>query len=314
MRVPSPMSASARHTTHSPLTRQLSVPSEGATPYHTNSATARRRRTESASFDINNIVIPMSVAASTRPERLQYKEILTPSWRVVHITPLSGCEEAPEELEDLSDAAFCALHTACEETERLRWVSSPSAALQRRGSRSHRSSDGCITPQPPGGAPHLTPQPPSPDSWYPLPDFLFPPSPLSPDTLSAPPTPASRDDPWLPSEETRSTVSESEPEPAVVQPWERRYFPLPYNPKTEGDGPWDPRDRGGPRPPRRASCSSKTAKEADGPPSSQPAPDPPPNRGPCTDRGAGGVKINQRELTGTQKKRLFGLKREESAV
>ena len=37
----------------------------------------RRRRGES-SFDINNIVIPMSVAATTRVEKLQYKEILTP--------------------------------------------------------------------------------------------------------------------------------------------------------------------------------------------------------------------------------------------
>lgn len=39
----------------------------------------RRRRGES-SFDINNIVIPMSVAATTRVEKLQYKEILTPRY------------------------------------------------------------------------------------------------------------------------------------------------------------------------------------------------------------------------------------------
>ena len=37
----------------------------------------RRRRGESA-YDINNIVIPYSMAASTRVEKLQYKEILTP--------------------------------------------------------------------------------------------------------------------------------------------------------------------------------------------------------------------------------------------
>lgn len=30
------------------------------------------------SYDIDNIVIPYSVAASTRVEKLQYKEILTP--------------------------------------------------------------------------------------------------------------------------------------------------------------------------------------------------------------------------------------------
>ncbi|XP_013394790.1 KAT8 regulatory NSL complex subunit 1 isoform X3 [Lingula anatina] len=40
----------------------------------------RKRRGESA-FDINNIVIPYSMAASTRVEKLKYKEILTPSWR-----------------------------------------------------------------------------------------------------------------------------------------------------------------------------------------------------------------------------------------
>ena len=39
----------------------------------------RRRRGESA-FDINNIVIPYSMAASTRVEKLQYKEILTPKY------------------------------------------------------------------------------------------------------------------------------------------------------------------------------------------------------------------------------------------
>lgn len=37
----------------------------------------KRRRGESA-YDINNIVIPYSMAASTRVEKLQYKEIITP--------------------------------------------------------------------------------------------------------------------------------------------------------------------------------------------------------------------------------------------
>lgn len=36
------------------------------------------RRNRVNSYDIDNIVIPYSVAASTRVERLQYKEILTP--------------------------------------------------------------------------------------------------------------------------------------------------------------------------------------------------------------------------------------------
>ena len=39
----------------------------------------KKRRGESA-YDINNIVIPYSMAAATRVERLQYKEIITPRY------------------------------------------------------------------------------------------------------------------------------------------------------------------------------------------------------------------------------------------
>lgn len=41
-----------------------------------------RKKRETA-FDIDNIVIPYSIAASTRVEKLKYKEILTPTWRMV---------------------------------------------------------------------------------------------------------------------------------------------------------------------------------------------------------------------------------------
>ena len=36
-----------------------------------------------SSYDIDHIVIPMSMAATTRVEKLKYKEIITPSWREV---------------------------------------------------------------------------------------------------------------------------------------------------------------------------------------------------------------------------------------
>ncbi|OCT62246.1 KAT8 regulatory NSL complex subunit 1 isoform X2 [Xenopus laevis] len=249
-----------------PLIRQLSASSEGPISSYSASAVSRRRRTES-SYDINNIVIPMSVAATTRVEKLQYKEILTPSWRVVHITPVTpNNEEDPEELEDLSDAAFSSLHAVCEEQERLRWQSS--VPPQRRGSRTHRTSESSVTPS--AGPRPLTPQPSSPDtgSWQALPDF----SPLSPDVLSAPPTPTSRETSRLLSEETHSSVSDSGREEMAVQPWERRNFPLSYSPKRELAGPCEPTDWGGPRPPRRPSCSSRTAKDPDDPPSSPPCP------------------------------------------
>ncbi|MBN3308817.1 KANL1 protein, partial [Amia calva] len=127
---------------HSPLMRQLSTSSESSTPFALNSQSAsgtpqpvRRRRGES-SFDINNIVIPMSVAATTRVEKLQYKEILTPSWREVDICAQPIAEEDDVmEIEDLSDAAFAQLHLKCEDLERSRWTWTASAPAKRRGSR-----------------------------------------------------------------------------------------------------------------------------------------------------------------------------------
>ncbi|NXU41429.1 KANL1 protein, partial [Drymodes brunneopygia] len=151
---PSYLSAAVSPSPHSPIARQLSTSSEGSAPASSTpqgtSGTAvtlspssrgsllqqpRRRRGES-SFDINNIVIPMSVAATTRVEKLQYKEILTPSWREVDISALKGSpEEDNEEVEDLSDSAFAARHGKCEEMERARWLWSTSVPPQRRGSR-----------------------------------------------------------------------------------------------------------------------------------------------------------------------------------
>uniref|UniRef100_A0A7N5KBQ6 KAT8 regulatory NSL complex subunit 1 n=1 Tax=Ailuropoda melanoleuca TaxID=9646 RepID=A0A7N5KBQ6_AILME len=161
--------AAAQHPPHSPLVRQLSTSSDTSAPTSSSpqvtastSQPVRRRRGES-SFDINNIVIPMSVAATTRVEKLQYKEILTPSWREVDLRSLKGSpDEENEEVEDLSDAAFAALHAKCEEMERARWLWTTSVPPQRRGSRSYRSSDGRTTPQL-GSANPSTPQPASPD-------------------------------------------------------------------------------------------------------------------------------------------------------
>ena len=41
----------------------------------------------SNSYDIDNIVIPHSMAASTCVEKLEYKEIPTPKWRIVSHLP-----------------------------------------------------------------------------------------------------------------------------------------------------------------------------------------------------------------------------------
>lgn len=44
-------------------------------------------------------------------------------------------EAAVLQIEDLSDAAFAALHAKCEEMERARWLWTTSVPPQRRGSR-----------------------------------------------------------------------------------------------------------------------------------------------------------------------------------
>lgn len=69
-------------------------------------ATLRKRRGESA-FDINNIVIPYSMAASTRVEKLQYKEIVTPKWR--KIVPESPVSEDQAEVESLASSTNSSL-------------------------------------------------------------------------------------------------------------------------------------------------------------------------------------------------------------
>ncbi|XP_052053191.1 KAT8 regulatory NSL complex subunit 1 isoform X4 [Apodemus sylvaticus] len=268
------------HPPHSPLVRQLSTSSDTSTPTSSSSQVAastsqpvRRRRGES-SFDINNIVIPMSVAATTRVEKLQYKEILTPSWREVDPQSLKGSpDEENEEIEDLSDAAFAALHAKCEEMERARWLWTTSVPPQRRGSRSYRSSDGRTTPQL-GSANPSTPQPASPDvsSSHSLSEFSHgqsPRSPISPELHSAPLTPVARDSlRHLASEDTRCSTPELGLDEQSVQPWERRTFPLAYSPQAECDEQLDAQDTAA-RCTRRTS-GSKTGRETEVAPTSPP--------------------------------------------
>ncbi|XP_038182187.1 KAT8 regulatory NSL complex subunit 1 isoform X2 [Arvicola amphibius] len=268
------------HPSHSPLVRQLSTSSDTSTPTSSGSQVAastsqpvRRRRGES-SFDINNIVIPMSVAATTRVEKLQYKEILTPSWREVDLQSLKGSpDEENEEIEDLSDAAFAALHAKCEEMERARWLWTTSVPPQRRGSRSYRSSDGRTTPQL-GSANPSTPQPASPDvsSSHSLSEFSHgqsPRSPISPELLSAPLTPVARDSlRHLANEDTRCSTPELGLDEQSVQPWERRTFPLAYSPQTECEEQLDAQDMAA-RCTRRTS-GSKTGRETEVAPTSPP--------------------------------------------
>ena len=110
-----------------------------------------------SSYDIDHIVIPMSMAATTRVERIKYKEILTPSWRetsffktvteqksepevkkepVKEETEEDKSEQTKEieegavtkptdeqdDFEDISDLAYRLRHVKAEEEERVRWA------------------------------------------------------------------------------------------------------------------------------------------------------------------------------------------------
>uniref|UniRef100_A0A1A7XCH6 KAT8 regulatory NSL complex subunit 1-like n=1 Tax=Iconisemion striatum TaxID=60296 RepID=A0A1A7XCH6_9TELE len=70
-------------------------------------------------YNISDIVLPVSLF---KVEKLQYKNIQTPSWRVVNVRCLTEAEnEENKEIEDLSDDAFAQRHLPLEQKEKLRW-------------------------------------------------------------------------------------------------------------------------------------------------------------------------------------------------
>nr|XP_009942925.1 PREDICTED: KAT8 regulatory NSL complex subunit 1-like protein [Opisthocomus hoazin] len=114
-------------------------------PTHSTSSqhNSRRRLRSESSYDIDNIVIPMSLVAPSKLEKLQYKEILTPSWRVVEFQPLERSHTDEEEVEDLSDEVFSLRHTKYEKRERARWSLWEQSRWPKRNSRSYsKNADG----------------------------------------------------------------------------------------------------------------------------------------------------------------------------
>ncbi|XP_066547068.1 KAT8 regulatory NSL complex subunit 1 isoform X2 [Amia ocellicauda] len=185
------------------------------TPLSTPPQPSRRRRGES-SFDINNMVMPLGLGGGARVQKLQYKEILTPSWRQLDCASLSPAgqvtfdpgnppsslaEEEGEEVEDMLDAVFLSRHSVCEDQERSRWGSWAQRASQRRGGRSSARGEGKLLPPQFLGYG----QPASPE---PIPEDLWEPWPLSPPEV----------------EDSSGPLADDEE--LAVLPWERRSFPL----------------------------------------------------------------------------------------
>lgn len=149
--------------------------------HSTSSNQKNKQSTTSNSYDIDNIVIPYSMAASTRVEKLEYKEIPTPKWRIVPLIPnnvhsaTSGTSQEDEE-EDVSEEATTGRHNRSEELERKKFLQYLHMHVTSRSSRSRRTdSSGTNTPDHP-----LSPRAPDPASDTISPMATPPTTPLAP--------------------------------------------------------------------------------------------------------------------------------------
>ncbi|XP_058644186.1 KAT8 regulatory NSL complex subunit 1-like protein isoform X2 [Onychostoma macrolepis] len=160
-----------------------------------NSQFSSRRRNSESIFSIDDIVVPMSLFASVKVERLQYKNILTPSWRKVDFSPLLKREEDEQEegmSEAIEDEDFFQRHQNYERREKLRW----SCWDQDRRHRIRSSRKSCSSVSERDHPAHCHPpvHSPVPFTWT-----------------------------FITSEDSsEASVDEKEP----MQPWRRRTFPL----------------------------------------------------------------------------------------
>ncbi|XP_068952046.1 KAT8 regulatory NSL complex subunit 1-like isoform X3 [Petaurus breviceps papuanus] len=190
--------------------------------------TSKKKRSEN-SYDIDNIVIPMSMATGARVEKLQYKEILTPSWRLVESKEQETLNQMDLELEDTSDDAYRNRHAKYEELERARWDSWTAAAIShRRGNnRSSNKGDGRGTQSIPATSLAVSPD----TAYHNFNDLAHSSAGTSsPEPCSLLQSLSIKDRTPVPSscsEDTCSTTTDIGDDAAqIVQPWERRTFPL----------------------------------------------------------------------------------------
>ncbi|XP_073769091.1 KAT8 regulatory NSL complex subunit 1-like protein isoform X1 [Danio rerio] len=144
---------------------------------------------------IDNIVIPMSLFSSVKVEKLQYKNILTPSWRKLNISPLLKREQDKQEeklSETIEDADFFQRHQIYERTEKLHWSCWHQDSQSIRSSRKSCSSV-CVRDHPAHCHPPAHP---------PVPSTISPPQDLEDD------------------------IEVASSQLGTLQPWKRRTFPL----------------------------------------------------------------------------------------
>lgn len=114
-------------------TNELASPLSQSLPSGGLSGLKRKKGSASVDYDINNIVIPYSIAASTRVERIQYKEIPTPGWRAANDMILNNGAELDRELTD--DETYCERHAKCEMVEHKRFTDYFQPVRRQRSNR-----------------------------------------------------------------------------------------------------------------------------------------------------------------------------------
>ncbi|RWS23520.1 uncharacterized protein B4U80_09148 [Leptotrombidium deliense] len=190
----------------------------------------RRRRSEQQhAFDINNIVIPYSIASSTRVEKLQYKEILTPKWRAIDLEEESSSVDISSEdlIEDLTDSAFADRHERCEAEERKRFgcvLKTGRGRLQRSRLDSSRSDtiSNCVNNNNVAGDSNMDSS--SQDSFASNSANLTPASSTIAEVIHG--TPARTTDRHRTSSSSKRDDSIDEENYVEVPPFEKRRFPL----------------------------------------------------------------------------------------
>lgn len=152
------LSSSSKHSSPvpSPLQHTNTTMEKNSVKERNSTSHGRLRQN---SYDIDNIVIPYSVAASTRLEKLQYKEILTPKWRLCEDRPKTdiknGIMHRPSQdsdFEDMSDETIALRHERSEREENKRfmtYLNMPHQTRIRHNRRTDsRADSGANTPDP----------------------------------------------------------------------------------------------------------------------------------------------------------------------
>ncbi|XP_014211913.1 KAT8 regulatory NSL complex subunit 1 [Copidosoma floridanum] len=157
--VPSPLFLQQQQQSAAATPTSSVPPSSEKTTKEKSSNSHSHSRLRQNSYDIDNIVIPYSVAAATRLEKLPYKEIIIPKWRICSVPPPVDVKNGvmqkslpDSDVEDVSEDAVVQRHERSEKEEAKRFMNFTHLPYQSRMRRDRRpecrSESGANTPDP----------------------------------------------------------------------------------------------------------------------------------------------------------------------